>query len=80
MALFPAAFWVHRRCPVSPSQHSSCLSEEIHRCLVSGGLIHRDFLPFNSWRTDTNWTVAVVQLVNDPPSAAGFVYTARSPG
>lgn len=48
-------------------------------CLVYGGLIHRDFLLFNSQRTDTNWTVAVVQLVNDPPSAVGFVYTALSP-
>lgn len=49
-------------------------------CLVYARLIHRYFLPFNSQRTDTNWTVAVVQLVNDPPSAAGFVYTALSPG
>lgn len=46
-------------------------------CLVYAGLIHRSFLP---WRTDTKWTVAVVLLVNDPPSAAGFVYTALSPG
>lgn len=49
-------------------------------CLVHAGLVHRSFLPFNSWRTDSNWTVAVVQLVDDPPSAAGFVYTALSPG
>lgn len=49
-------------------------------CLVYAGLTHRSSAPFHSWRTDTNWTVAVVQLVNDPPSAAGFVYTALSPG
>lgn len=35
MVPFPAAFGVHRRCPGSPSQYSSCLSEEIHKYIFT---------------------------------------------
>lgn len=31
MVLFPTAFWVQSHSPVSPTEHSSCLSEEIHK-------------------------------------------------
>lgn len=31
MVLFPTAFWVQRHSPVSPTEHSGCLSEEIHK-------------------------------------------------
>lgn len=86
MVLFPAAFWVQRQSPVLPSPNSSFLSEEIHKGILTLPCIHSsDFqecssFSFSEDRYKSIWTQAAVQLVNEPPSAPGCVYTALSPG